>query len=141
MLELELHARRQERGALQQAGDHRVGALADEAAEPLGDAGIFFGEFARLFVKQLQFAVVEVEKFPVHCLQPVDLNLAAVELDVGNEFDRNIDRLAAKVGAYDEADFEVARLDVGVAGRPGSSRGPGAVHSATTRSSTRPRHR
>ena len=38
----------------------------DEAAEPLGDAGIFVGEFAGLLVQQLKFSIVEIEKFPVH---------------------------------------------------------------------------
>ena len=51
VLELELHARGEEGGAFQQAGDHRVHALADEAAEPLGDARILLGEFRACSVK------------------------------------------------------------------------------------------
>ena len=64
-----------------------------------------------LLVQQLQFSIVEIEKFPVHGSQPVDLDLAAVELDVGDEFDRNVDRLAAQVGVDDEADLQLVRLD------------------------------
>ena len=66
MLQLELHARRQEGGALQQPRDHRVHAVADQPAEPLGDARILLGEFARLLVQQLEFPIVEIEEFPVH---------------------------------------------------------------------------
>ena len=40
MLELELDASGKERGAFEKSGDHRVGGVADEPAEPLGDARI-----------------------------------------------------------------------------------------------------
>src|SRR5262249_45408881 len=66
VLELELHARGQERGALEQAGHHRIHAVGDQAAQTFGDAWIFGGEIARLLMEQLQFAIVEVEEFPVH---------------------------------------------------------------------------
>ena len=66
VLQLQLHARRQKGRSLQQAGDHRVGPVAHQAAQTLGDAGIFLAELARLLVQQLQLAIVEVEELPVH---------------------------------------------------------------------------
>ena len=66
VLELELHARGEEGRAFEQAGDHRIHALGDQAAEPLGDARIFLGEFPGLLVQQQEFSIVEIEKFPVH---------------------------------------------------------------------------
>ena len=72
VLELELHPRRQESRALQQAADHRIDAVVQKAAETLGDARIFLGEFARLLVEQLKFRVVEIEKFPIHARLTID---------------------------------------------------------------------
>ena len=66
VLELELNPRGEECGAFQQARHHRVHAIGDQPAEPLRDARIFVGELARLLVKQLEFPIVEIEKFPVH---------------------------------------------------------------------------
>ena len=66
MLQFELNAGGQEGGAFEQARDHRIGAFADKPAESLGDAGILLRELPRLLVEQRQFAVIEVEKFPVH---------------------------------------------------------------------------
>ena len=112
VLELELHAGGEEGGALEQAGDHRVHAVADEAAEALGDAGILLGELARLLVQQLQFPIVEIEEFPVHrALQPVDHDLAAVELDVGDELDRHVERIAEQVRPHDEAHLQLGGVD------------------------------
>ena len=59
MLELELDPGGQERGALEKAGDHRVGGVADEPTEPLGDARIVFGEFGRLLAQDRELLVVE----------------------------------------------------------------------------------
>ena len=66
MLELELHAGGKEGCTLEQARHHRIHSFGDEAAEPLCDAGIFAGEFPRLLMQQLEFSIVEIEKFPVH---------------------------------------------------------------------------
>ena len=54
VFELELDPRRQKRRALQQAADHRIDAIFEDAAEPLGNARIFVGEFARLLIEQLE---------------------------------------------------------------------------------------
>ena len=53
VLELELDARRQKGGSFQEAADQRIDAIFEEAAEPLGNARIFVGEFARLLIEQL----------------------------------------------------------------------------------------
>ncbi len=66
VLELELHARREEGRAFEQPGDHRVGALLDEAAEALGDARILVRELGAVLAQEREFAIVEVEEFPVH---------------------------------------------------------------------------
>src|SRR4029077_958378 len=66
VLELELHARREERRALQQSAHHRVEPILQDAAKPLCNAGILFGELASLLVKQLQFPIIQIEKFAVH---------------------------------------------------------------------------
>ncbi len=66
MFDLELYAGGQERRALQQSGDHRIGAVGEQAAEPFGDAGIFLREFRRLLAQNLQLAIVEVEELAVH---------------------------------------------------------------------------
>jgi len=70
MLHLQLHAGRQERRALKQAGNHWVHALGDKAAKPLRNAGVLSGKIARLLVQELQFAVIEIEKFAVHRPRP-----------------------------------------------------------------------
>ena len=66
MLELELHARGQKRRAFEQAADHRIEPIGHQAAQTLGDAGIFLREFARLFAQERKFAIVEFEEFAVH---------------------------------------------------------------------------
>ena len=66
VLELELDAGGEKRRAFEQAGDHRIGAFADQSAEAFGDAGILFGEIAGLLVQQRQFAIVEIEEFAIH---------------------------------------------------------------------------
>ena len=68
MLDLQLHARGEKRRALQQARDHRIGAVADQAAQSLGDAGIFGGEFRALLAQHGEFAIVEVSELVVHAL-------------------------------------------------------------------------
>ena len=72
VLELELNPRGEEGRAFQQTADHRIDAVFQDAAEPLRDARIFVGEFARLLVEQLKFPIVEIEKFPVHARFTVD---------------------------------------------------------------------
>ena len=64
VLELELNAGGEEGGAFEQARDHRIGAFADQPAEPLGDAGILLGELPGLLVEQRQFAIVEDRGIP-----------------------------------------------------------------------------
>ena len=66
VLELELHPRGQKRCAFQETADHGVYAFLYEATKALGDAGIFVCKFTRLLIKQLQFPIVEIEKFLVH---------------------------------------------------------------------------
>ena len=93
VLELELDARRQERRALEKPGDHRVGGVADEPSEPLRDARIVFSEFGRLLAQDCEFLIVEPQEFAVHRSEPVDLDLAGVELHLGDELHRHVDRL------------------------------------------------
>jgi hypothetical protein len=66
VLELELHAGGQERGALQEPGNHRIHPVADDAAEPFGDAGILRGELGALLLEKGEFAVVQFEELRVH---------------------------------------------------------------------------
>ena len=66
VLELELYPRGKKGRALEQAADHRIDAIVQNAAEPLRYSRIFVGEFARLLVEQLEFPIVEIEKFAVH---------------------------------------------------------------------------
>jgi hypothetical protein len=66
VLELELYPGGEERGAFEQAGNHRVGALADQAAEPLRNSRILIGEIACLLVQQRQLAIVQIEKLAIH---------------------------------------------------------------------------
>src|ERR1700732_648673 len=66
VLEFELHARRKQGRAFEEARDHRIDAVADESPQPFGDARILFGEFTRLLVKQLELTVIMIEKFLVH---------------------------------------------------------------------------
>ena len=93
VLELELDAGGQERGALEKSGDHRIGGVADEPAEPLGDARIVLSEFGRLLAQDRELLVVEPQEFAVHRSEPVDLDLAGVELHLSDELHRNLDRL------------------------------------------------
>ena len=93
VLELELDSGRQERCALEKPGDHRVGGVADESAEPLGDARIFFREFGRLIAQDRELLIVELQEFAVHRSEPIDLDLAGVELHLGDELHRHVDRL------------------------------------------------
>ena len=66
VLELELHPRREECGALEQPTHQGIDAIVQDAAQPFRDTGIFLGEFARLLVEQLQFPIVQIEKFAIH---------------------------------------------------------------------------
>ena len=50
----------------QQAADHRVHPLADQPAQPFGNAGILFGEFLRVLREEAEFLIVEVEELLVH---------------------------------------------------------------------------
>ena len=93
VLELELDAGRQERGALEKPGDHRIGGVADDPSEPLRDARIVVSEFGRLLAQDCELLIVEPQEFPVHRSKPVDLDLAGIELHLGDELHRNVDRL------------------------------------------------
>ena len=66
VLELELDPGGQERGALEQAGDHRIGGVADESPETLGDAWIILREFDRLLAQDRELLVIEPQEFAVH---------------------------------------------------------------------------
>ena len=90
MLELELDAGGQERRALEKPGDHRIRRVADEAAEALRDAWIVLSEFGRLLTQDLRAPDCRTQEFPVHRSEPVDLDLAGIELDLGDELDRNV---------------------------------------------------
>ena len=72
VLELELDPRGEKRRTFEKPADHRIDAVFQDAAEPLGNARIFVCEFARLLVEQLKFPIVEIEKFPVHARFTVD---------------------------------------------------------------------
>ena len=99
MLELELNSRGQKRRPFEQAADHRVEAVLEQSAEPLGDPGIFLRELRRLFAEDRELLVVEFEKFAVHRLEPFDPDLAGVDLDLGHEFGRNVHGINAKLRA------------------------------------------
>ena len=118
MLELQLDTGGEKCGAFEQPGDHGIRAVPDQSAKAFGDAGIFFGEISRLLVQQGQFAIVEVQEFAIHCLEPVDMDIAGVELDVGDEFDGNVERLGNQIGVDDEAQFELLGSDRAVAAGP-----------------------
>jgi len=90
---LELDAGGQERRALDEARDHRIGGVADDAAEPLRNARIGLREFGRLLAQDGELLIVEPQEFPVHRSEPVDSDLAGVELDLGDELHRNVDRM------------------------------------------------
>ncbi len=66
VLDLELHARREERRTLQEGREHGIGAVMRHAAEAVGDARIFLCELLRMFVEQRQFPVIEVDEFAMH---------------------------------------------------------------------------
>jgi len=66
MLDLELDSRGEESRAFEQSADEGVRTVFQKAAEPLRYARIFDCELARLLVEQLEFPIVEIEKFPVH---------------------------------------------------------------------------
>ena len=109
MLELELDPGGQERGALEKSGDHRVGGVADEPAEPLGDARIVLSEFGRLLAQDRELLVVEPQEFAVHRSEPVELDLTGVELDLSDELHRNLDRLRLERGADEKPHPELVR--------------------------------
>ena len=115
VLELELHARREERGTFQQPAHHRIGPVLQDAAEPLRNAGIFFGELARLFVKQLQFPIVKIEKFAVHArLQSINDNFSALN-NVSNEFYGNLNGIARQIRTDQKPHLEFVRIHAHVA--------------------------
>ena len=102
VFDLELDSRGEKRRPFEQAADHRVDAVVEQSAQSLRDAGIFLSEFSRLFAQNGEFLIVEFEEFPVHRLQPIDLDLAGIEFDFGDEFHRKIYRLDAKLRADHE---------------------------------------
>src|SRR5882757_439762 len=70
MLKLELDPSCQKRRSFEQAGDHRVHALGEQAPETFRDSGILDRELPRLLVQNLELAIVEIEKFAVHPTYP-----------------------------------------------------------------------
>ena len=86
-------------------------AVLQDAAEALRDPRIFFSELARLLVEQLKFRVVEIEKFPIHAhSQSIDDNLSGFD-DVGDELDRNMNRMAHQFGTNQKANLELDEID------------------------------
>ena len=69
-VDLELHARGEEREALEQTLHVWIGALDAFHAKTGGDLGIFLGELRADFAQVLQFAVVAVEQSSVHARAP-----------------------------------------------------------------------
>ena len=65
-LDLELDARRHERGAFQKPGNAGVHLVLDQPAKAARHAGIFLGELARLLVELLQLQLIEIEEIAVH---------------------------------------------------------------------------
>ena len=51
-------------------------------------------------------------------LKSVDLDIAAVELDVGDEFHGNVERFGLQIGVNDEAQLELLGADRAVASDP-----------------------
>ena len=102
VLELELDSRGEKCRTLQQTADHGVNAVLYEASETLGDAGIFVGEFTCLLIKQLEFPIIEIEKFLVHERVTSDLYYFSRIDNVGDEFHRDMHRLASQIGAYNK---------------------------------------
>ena len=109
MLELELDPGGQERGALEKSGDHRIGGVADEASEPLGDARIVLREFGRLLAQDRKLLVIEPQEFAVHRSEPVELDLTGVELDLSDELHQDLDRLRLKRRADEKSHPELVR--------------------------------
>ena len=99
MLELELNSRGQERRSFEQAADHRVEVVLEQSAEPLGDPGILLRELRRLFAQDRELLIVELEEFAVHRLEPLDPDLAGVDLDLRHELGRNVHGIDAKLRA------------------------------------------
>ena len=66
VLQLQLDPGRQIGRAFEQAEDHVVGALFDEAAEPSRYAWEFFGELLGLLLQKAKFLIEQVEEFAVH---------------------------------------------------------------------------
>jgi hypothetical protein len=89
VLELELDARGQERRALEQARRSSDRAGRHQAAETLGDSRIFLREFAGLLAQERELAIVEFRNSRFISSEPIDFDLAGVELDLGDEFDRH----------------------------------------------------
>ena len=111
VLELELDAGGQKRGALEKAGDHRIGGVANDPSEPLRDAWIVVREFGRLLAQDCELLIVEPQEFPVHRSEPVDLDLAGIELHLSDELHWNVDRLHPERGAHEKPDPELVRRD------------------------------
>jgi len=57
-------------------------------------------------------------------LKSIDLDVAAVEIDVGDKFHGDVERLSFEVGVNDEAQLQLLRTDRAVATNP-KPRGPG----------------
>ena len=126
VLELQLHPRRQKGRAFEQPADHRIDPVFHQPAEPLGHARVGLGEFAGLLAQDREFLVVEPEKFPVHGSEPIDLDLARVDLDLGDELKRRRDGLDAKLGVDEKSDAQLMGADrVVPPGLDGAARHPG----------------
>jgi hypothetical protein len=47
-----------------------------------------------LLMKQLQFPIVQIQKFTMHGLRSADGNVATIDLKIGDELNGNVQRLA-----------------------------------------------
>ena len=108
VLQLQLHARRKKGRAFQQARDHRVGAVA-RPVRPVVSAmpGYSSANSPRLFLEDLTARDCSGPEIPdPSALAAIQRDVAAREIDVRDEFDRNIDRMADQLRGDDEAQFE-----------------------------------
>ena len=99
VLQFELHASREVSRAFEQTDDQRIAAVFQERAQPLGDLGEFLSELSEIIREDGEFSVVEIqEELTIHLSrQPIDLDLAGVEFDLGDELHGNIDRMGRPV--------------------------------------------
>ena len=87
----------------------RIGGVADQAPEPLGDARIVLSEFGRLLAQDRELLVIEPQEFAVHRSEPVELDLTGVELHLSDELHRNLDRLRPERRADEKSYPELVR--------------------------------